>query len=137
MALADDEIRARLKTQRCTLVGPFVAGVITALPPTDGPRNRSLAGELVMDPENFRRLLDRLREDIGDAPTLTHAMRQMLRELADDIDNALKASGEARGVVHVEHRKRLAEMVTRFEADHPGLAESMRDIMHSLGQMGL
>jgi ElaB/YqjD/DUF883 family membrane-anchored ribosome-binding protein len=86
---------------------------------------------------NLQPLLDRLREQIGDAGTLTHESRQLLRELADEIDEALQASGERHGVHHVEHKQRLANLVAQFEADHPGLAMTMREVMHSLGQVGL
>jgi hypothetical protein len=87
--------------------------------------------------DNLRQLLERLREDIGDAGTLTHESRQLLRELADEIDAALQGTGEPHGVHHVEHKQRLANLVARFEADHPGLAATMREVMHSLGQVGL
>lgn len=91
--------------------------------------------------DNLRQLLERLREEIGVAGTLTHESRQRLRELADEIGTALQQAGEQpgaqHGIHHVEHKQRLANLVAQFEADHPGLAATMREVMHSLGQVGL
>jgi Sec-independent protein translocase protein TatA len=87
--------------------------------------------------EDLKRLLERLREEVGDAGTLTHESRQLMRELADEIDTALQQSGERHGIHHVEHNRRLANLVAQFEADHPGLAATMREVMHTLGQVGL
>jgi ElaB/YqjD/DUF883 family membrane-anchored ribosome-binding protein len=87
--------------------------------------------------EDLPRLLDRLREELGASGTLSHESRNALRSLADEIDHTLQAAGEQRGIQHTEHRHRLEELVTHFEADHPGIAATMREVMHSLGKIGI
>ena len=86
---------------------------------------------------NLRPLLERLREEVGNAGSLTHESRQLLRERADEIEVALQTPARPEGVQHVEHNQRLASLVAQFEADHPGLAATMREVMLTLGQVGI
>lgn len=83
------------------------------------------------------KLLNQLREELGSAGTLSHEARAALRQLADDIDTALQKSGADRELLHEDHRNRLAEYIGHFEAEHPGVAASMRAIMHSLSGAGI
>jgi hypothetical protein len=90
-----------------------------------------------MSQNNLGQLLERLRAEIGNAGALTHESRQHLHDLADEIGTTLQQPGEQDGIQHVDLKQRLANLVAQFEADHPGLAVTMREVMHSLGQVGL
>lgn len=83
------------------------------------------------------KLLNQLREELGAAGTLSHEARASLRQLADDIDAALQRAGEGQELLHTEHRHRLAEYISHFEAEHPGLVASLRAVMHSLSGAGI
>ena len=90
-----------------------------------------------MNQTDLRPLLERLRGEVARAGTLTPESRQSLRRLADEIDSALQTPDSATGTAPAEHKQRLANLVAHFEADHPGLAATLREVTHALGQVGL
>jgi hypothetical protein len=90
-----------------------------------------------MNQNDLQPLLERLRGEVTKAGTLTPESRQLLRQLADEIDTALQTGGAAPGAHPAEHKQRLANLLAHFEADHPGLAATLREVTHALGQVGL
>ncbi|WP_434610595.1 DUF4404 family protein [Pseudomonas sp. D2-30] len=78
--------------------------------------------------------LDTLREQLEQDPPLSELERENLQELMVQLEgeiqleNALQNPSLADGV-------NLA--VERFEVDHPGIAGTLRNIMLTLGNMGI
>ncbi|WP_434557811.1 DUF4404 family protein [Pseudomonas sp. Z5-35] len=78
--------------------------------------------------------LDTLREQLEQNPPLSESERENLHELMAQLEaeikleNALQNPSLADGV-------NLA--VERFEVDHPGIAGTLRNIMLTLGNMGI
>jgi DNA-binding SARP family transcriptional activator len=87
--------------------------------------------------DELRKLLSRLRETLAGARLLSPNARRALGDMADDIDKTLQRPSEQREPQHTEHRHRLAELASHFEADHPDIAGAMRQIMDVLGKSGI
>jgi Domain of unknown function (DUF4404) len=81
--------------------------------------------------QNLRELLTRLRAHLSAGPPVRDRAREQL-------DKALKAiepgagAGAAAGTL-----LRLERLAVRFEASHPALAETLREIADTLGKGGI
>ncbi len=64
--------------------------------------------------------------------------RKLLAALVHDIDRALGRGGarDAAGTAGA-HAPRLESLAVRFEADHPGLAEVIREVIDALVRVGI
>ena len=82
-----------------------------------------------MSDTTLRELIARLRSHLSAGPPVRDAEREQL-------DKALQAiepgSGAAAGTL-----LRLERMAVRFEASHPALAETLREIADTLGKGGI
>ncbi|MGH8289715.1 MAG: DUF4404 family protein [Steroidobacteraceae bacterium] len=90
--------------------------------------------------ESLRDLLARVHERLGDA-SVDAESRKLLSALVRDIDRAL-ARGSARGAADAAgaagtHAPRLESLAVRFEADHPALAEVIREVIDALVRVGI
>jgi len=87
--------------------------------------------------ESLRDLLARVHERLGEA-SVDAESRKLLSALVRDIDHALGRSG-ARGAAGVAgaHAPRLESLAVRFEADHPALAEVIREVIDALVKVGI
>ncbi|MFW9081226.1 DUF4404 family protein [Pseudomonas sp. P2757] len=87
-----------------------------------------------MPAQELQKQLDTLREQLEQNPPLTEAERDDLHrlmariELELDLETKTKDSSIADGV-------NLA--VERFEVEHPAIAGTLRDIINTLGSMGI
>ena len=88
--------------------------------------------------ESLRELLGRLRERLGRARSVDPDSRKLLSTVVEDLDSALDKEGapSAAGAAGT-HAPRLEFLAVRFEADHPGLAEVIREIIDALGRAGI
>ncbi|HEX5208315.1 MAG TPA: DUF4404 family protein [Steroidobacteraceae bacterium] len=89
--------------------------------------------------ESLRGLLSRVHERLHkEGGSLDAESRKLLSTLVRDIDRAL-GKGGTRGVADTAgaHTPRLESLAVRFEADHPGLAEVVREIIDALGRVGI
>ncbi len=88
--------------------------------------------------ERLRELLARVRERLGRAKSLDPDSRKVLSTVVHDIDQALGQEGGpgAAGAAGM-HAPRLESLVVRFEADHPGLAEVIREVIDTLVRGGI
>jgi hypothetical protein len=106
-----------------------------------------------MTDESLRQLLARVHERLSSTSAVDPESREMLATVMRDIDGAL-AKGSATGTtepaggtvsavpVSPEARvsataPRIEELAVRFEADHPTIAQLLRQIGTLLGQAGI
>src|SRR3954469_9183043 len=106
-----------------------------------------------MTDESLRQLLARVHERLSSTSSVDPEAREMLATVMRDIDGALAkgsapgAAGSAGGPVSAvpvspEARvsataPRLEQLAVRFEADHPTIAQLLRQIGALLGQAGI
>jgi uncharacterized protein DUF4404 len=88
--------------------------------------------------ESLRELLARVHERLSEEGSVDAESRKLLSALVQDIDRALGRGG-ARGAANAAgaHAPRLESLAVRFEADHPGLAEVIREVMAALVRGGV
>jgi len=79
-----------------------------------------------------RELLARVRERVSQARSLDADSRDHLSAVVSDIDSDL-----GRGGATDAHAPRLESLAVRFEADHPALAEVIREVIDALVRVGI
>ena len=102
-----------------------------------------------MTDESLRQLLARVHERLSSTSSVDPESREMLAPVMRDIDGALargadKGPGGTVSAVPVSPEARvsataprLEELAVRFEADHPTIAQLLRQIGALLGQAGI
>jgi hypothetical protein len=101
-----------------------------------------------MTDETLRQLLARVHERLSSSRTVDPEAREMLVTVMSDIDGALRsgsATSDAVSAVSVSPEARVAataaprieELAVRFEAEHPAIAQLLRQIGALLGQAGI
>ena len=94
-----------------------------------------------MGEESLRELLARLHQQLGaGGRTLDGESRRLLGTVMHDIERALGPPGESleeEGAVVGVDTPRLESLAVRFEAGHPALAETLREIIDALAKAGL
>ena len=83
-----------------------------------------------MSDSNLRELLARLRSHLSTGPPVPDGQRQRL-------DNALKGVEPGGATAAAGTLLRLERLAVRFEASHPALAETGREIADTLGKGGI
>ncbi len=86
--------------------------------------------------ESLRELLARVHERLSQAGSIDQESRKMLAGLMQDITRAL-GEGSPQGGAASSHVPRLEALAVQFEADHPGLAELLRQLTDALGKFGI
>ncbi|HXY76264.1 MAG TPA: DUF4404 family protein [Steroidobacteraceae bacterium] len=94
-----------------------------------------------MPEESLRELLARLHERLSASTSIDAESRKLLGTLTRDIERAL-ASGEgtverADKLAAAEHTPRLEAFAVQFEAEHPAVAETLREVIDALGKAGI
>jgi hypothetical protein len=82
----------------------------------------------------LRELLARVHQRLGQAGSVDAQSRKLLTELVRDVDRAL--ARDAAGAPGA-HAHRLESLAVRFEADHPALAEVIREVIDALVKAGI
>jgi hypothetical protein len=97
-----------------------------------------------MTEETLRQLLARLHERLNSTSTIDPETRDMLSTVMHDIDAALWKVGTPVTSTPVSPdarvaaaQPRLEALAVRFEAEHPSLAQTLRQIGELLGQAGI
>jgi hypothetical protein len=103
-----------------------------------------------MTEETLRQLLARVHERLSTSSTIDPEARDMLATVMRDIDGALGKGASERGgtgpvsAVPVSpdarvaaNAPRLEALAVRFEAEHPSIAQLLRQIGELLGQAGI
>jgi hypothetical protein len=88
--------------------------------------------------ESLRELLTRVHDRLGHAGSVDAESRKLLSTLVRDIDRALGRGGarDAAGTAG-RHAPKLESLAARFEADHPSLAEVIREVIDALVKAGI
>jgi Domain of unknown function (DUF4404) len=92
--------------------------------------------------ESLRELLTRVHERLSKAATVDQESRRLLATLTRDIERALGPQPHAPGAaeerrVPRESVSRLETLAARFDADHPALAQTLRQLVDLLGKAGI
>jgi len=86
-----------------------------------------------MAQENLRELLAQLHTRLGDARSLDPESRQLLAALSQDIERALGRASEETAPA----RNSLESVAVKLEAEHPGLASVVKELIDALGKAGI
>jgi len=90
-----------------------------------------------MNDEAIRNLLKQLHGMLRGATATTEQDRELLRQLAADIQALLAKPG---AVTHASRQTitgRLQEAITRFEVSHPDLTATVARVSQALADMGI
>ena len=92
--------------------------------------------------ESLRELLMRVHERLSHAAKVDSESRQLLAALTRDIERALGSHAAAEGGaeqrrVGSESVSSLEALAARFDADHPALAQTLRQLIDFLGKAGI
>ena len=94
-----------------------------------------------MAQESLRELLARVHEHLAARRCVERESRELLGTVMRDIERALGAdaasAGSAAGQAAASHASRLDTLAVKFEAGHPGLAETLRELVDALGKAGI
>jgi hypothetical protein len=94
-----------------------------------------------MSQDSLRELLARVHERLGSSGSLDGASRAQLAALLRDIERALGAGGTPARAKAAQtapaHAPRLETLAVRFEAGHPELAETLRELGDALVKAGI
>ncbi len=89
-----------------------------------------------MENKELRESLEKLHIQLQNTENLDENSREVLEQLANDIQNALD-----RNRISEEEHKKLTENLKKssrhFEASYPDLTESMNIVIHTLSNMGI
>lgn len=86
-------------------------------------------------PAHLQQQLQELRNQLAQKPSLTEAERAELSALMQEIDQQLVLGVSNKPSASLTDGVNLA--VERFEAEHPTLAATLRNIVQSLANMGI
>jgi hypothetical protein len=96
------------------------------------------------DNEGLRQSLTRLHAALAGRPELDGRLRQLLHEVVADIerllgpkDTSTVAAGQSPVPTPAPPRSRLEALVATFDAEHPTLSASVRELVDLLGRAGL
>jgi hypothetical protein len=103
-----------------------------------------------LDRESLQVLLAKVHERLNEAGSVDTASREQLRQVMADLERALaegppggvsgsKGAARSPGVARTVEAStpRLESLAVRFEADHPGLAATLRRLIDLLGKAGI
>jgi hypothetical protein len=89
-----------------------------------------------MPDESLSQLLQRVRARLSEGGALDGESRQQLGSLVQDIERTMGGSAAAPAGA-AAHAPRLESLAVRFEAGHPALAETLRELMDALVKAGI
>jgi hypothetical protein len=89
-----------------------------------------------MDPKTLRERLAKLHAELLNAHQEDPATRQSLGEILPDVKRMVDQPGAA-GLADKSLPDRLEKMAVQFEANHPTLAASARQIIDLLSEVGI
>jgi hypothetical protein len=87
-----------------------------------------------MDKASLKQALERLHRDLADSTEVDPELKELLGTLDDDIHQLLEddTDGHTQGLV-----ERAESLAARFRADHPRLEPIFREVIDTLGRIGV
>jgi len=83
--------------------------------------------------EELRDLLARVHQHLGAGGAVGEEVRSQLATLMKDIERTLGQDSESAPAA----APRLEQLAVKFEASHPALAETLREVIDALGKAGI
>lgn len=91
-----------------------------------------------MDKQELAGLLAKLKTELESGQAVDEQLKQQLRTLDQDIQKVLaQDAAQASGAGEASLSERATEIEARFASEHPYLASTLRDVMDTLGKMGI
>jgi len=87
-----------------------------------------------MEKNEFRNLLERLRNEIEHTETVDEKGSQLLKELEADIHQLLERT---EGQHPASTLRRWEETITHLEVDHPALTTALAQLLSALSNAGI
>ena len=87
-----------------------------------------------MPASDLQKQLDSLRQQLDKTPPLSFDDRAELNKLAEQIDAQIKVETATQDASLVDNVNLAVE---RFEVEHPALAGTLRNIVQTLGNIGI
>ena len=84
-----------------------------------------------MSEPTLRELLTRLHAQLSGGTVVDGTSRELLGTVLRDIEHTLGGEGAT------DPAPRLESLAVRFEASHPSLAETLREVVDALGKAGI
>ncbi|MGC4059434.1 MAG: DUF4404 family protein [Aquabacterium sp.] len=89
-----------------------------------------------MEKQELAALLKKLQAELESVQAVDDSLKQSLRSLEQDIQKVL-AQNATPATDEASLNERAQELEARFATEHPYLASTLRDVMDSLGKMGI
>jgi len=90
-----------------------------------------------MGDENLRDLLARVHERLANASSIDQDSRALLATVVRDIERTLNRGDEGSVTRAAEHAPRLEAVAVQLEAEHPSLAQVLRQFVDLLVKAGI
>ena len=91
-----------------------------------------------MDRQELASLLARLQRELESGQAIDDQLRQSLQALDQDIQKVLaKKDTASTAQEDASLNERAQQLEARFASEHPYLASTLRDVMDTLGKMGI
>lgn len=91
-----------------------------------------------MEKQELAALLKKLQAELESVQALDDSLKQSLQSLGQDIQKVLgQGTPPTPAADEASLNERAQELEARFAAEHPYLASTLRDVMDSLGKMGI
>jgi hypothetical protein len=93
---------------------------------------------LDMPKKALQQQLSELHDELASAADLDPALRQQLRDVADDIETLLGEEAAPPTATAGEHlQERVQHATVEFEAEYPRLARILGDVADTLAKLGI
>ncbi len=86
-----------------------------------------------MSDEDIRQTLKRLHQELETADHVEPELKSLLKQVDADIHKVLRATDESPEGT----RERVEELVAQFATSHPQADRFLRELMDSLGKLGI
>ncbi|RLD13492.1 DUF4404 domain-containing protein [candidate division KSB1 bacterium] len=85
--------------------------------------------------EKFRKSVDKLRDQVNQIDASKKDVKAEMNQLLDDLEHQMQHPEDND---HLEKLNgKLSSLIAKFELEHPGLAETLNELMVILSNMGI